>query len=385
MMAVRARKHRIEAFQKGAAVTGPAGIKDVAERARVSVGTVSNVLNRPHLVRAVTRARVEAAIVELGFVRNDSARQLRAGSSRVISYVFLDASNPFFTDVARSAEEASRESGLALMMCNSNGEAAREAEYLDLLLQQRVHGVLITAVDETSPLLRTLPARGVPVVLVDRRASDVPDWCSVGVDDVRGGEIAVTHLLERGHERIAFVGGPLAIPQVADRHEGALRAMAGASRATEDLVVLSTDSLTIAAGREAGQRLAGRPSDQRPTAAFCANDLVALGLLQQLMHLGITVPDDVAIVGYDDIEFASAAAVPLTSVRQPTSLLGRTAAELVLDEARREPDHTHRQVQFTPELIVRESSVGRSAATSPRARTPADGRVGATVRRAASR
>lgn len=366
-------------------MTSPAGIKDVAERARVSVGTVSNVLNRPQLVRAVTRARVEAAIVELGFVRNDSARQLRAGSSRVISYVFLDASNPFFTDVARSAEEATRESGLALMMCNSNGEAAREAEYLDLLLQQRVHGVLITAVDETSPLLRTLPTRGVPVVLVDRRASDVSDWCSVGVDDVRGGEIAVTHLLEQGYDRIAFVGGPLAIPQVADRHDGALRAMASAANPAADLVMLTTDALTVAAGREAGQRLAGLPNGQRPTAAFCANDLVALGLLQQLLHLGIAVPDEVAIVGYDDIEFASAAAVPLTSVRQPTNLLGRTAAELLLDEARREPDHTHRQVQFTPELIVRESSVKRPTAISPRTRTSADGQVATAARPASAR
>jgi LacI family transcriptional regulator len=361
-------------------VSGPAGIKDVAERAQVSVGTVSNVLNRPHLVRAATRARVEAAIVELGFVRNDSARQLRAGSSRVISYVFLDASNPFFTDVARAAEDASRDAGLALMMCNSNGEAAREAEYLDLLLQQRVHGVLITAVDESGPLLHTLPARGLPVVLVDRRASDVPDWCSVGVDDVRGGEIAVSHLIEQGHERVAFVGGPLSIPQVTDRHAGALRAMAAAGRSHDDLVVLATPALTIAAGREAGQRLAGLPSDRRPTAAFCANDLVALGLLQQLMHLGVAVPAEVAIVGYDDIEFAAAAAVPLTSVRQPAHLLGQTAIELLLDEAKREAGHVHRQVQFTPELIVRESSIVRSTRAPARPRRNLDRTVAVAQR-----
>ncbi len=338
-------------------MSGPAGIKDVAERAEVSIGTVSNVLNRPHLVRQATRAKVEAAIAELGFVRNDSARQLRAGSSRVIAYVFLDASNPFFTDVARGAEEASRESGLALLMCNSNGEAAREAEYLDLLLQQRVHGVLITAADDDAPMLRSLPTLGVPVVLVDRRASGEQDWCSVGVDDIRGGEVAVAHLIEQGHERIAFVGGPPSIPQVADRHEGALRAITQAGRALADLVVIATDSLTIAAGREAGQRLAGLPARERPTAVFCANDLTALGVLQQLMHLGIRVPDDVAIVGYDDIDFAAAAAVPLTSVRQPAQQLGRTAAELLLDEAQRTPGHVHQQVQFMPELVVRDSSV----------------------------
>jgi LacI family transcriptional regulator len=330
------------------------------------------VLNRPHLVRPLTRARVEAAIAELGFVRNESARQLRAGSSRVVAYVFLDARNPFFTDVAHGVEEASRESGLALVMCNSNGEAAREAEYLDLLLQQRVRGVLITAADDDSPLLRSMPALGVPVVLVDRRASSVTDWCSVGVDDVRGGELAMIHLIEQGHERIAFVGGPLSIPQVADRHEGALRALSAAGRPTEDLVVIATEALTIAAGRNAGQRLAGVPARERPSAVFCANDLVALGLLQQLLRLGISVPRDVAIIGYDDIDFAAAATVPLTSVRQPAPTLGRTATELLLEEARHEAGHTHRQVQFVPELVVRESSMIKPPSVAgPQVRTPA--------------
>jgi LacI family transcriptional regulator len=360
-------------------VTGPAGIKDVAERAEVSIGTVSNVLNRPHLVRPATRARVIEAIAELGFVRNESARQLRAGSSRVIAYVFLDASNPFFTDVARGAEEASRDSGLALIMCNSNGEATREAEHLDLLLQQRVHGVLITAVDYEGAPLRSLPALGVPVVLVDRRATDAQDWCSVGVDDVRGGELAVSHLLEQGHERIAFVGGPLSIPQVADRHDGALAAIAAAGGSPENLVVITTNALTLTAGREAGQRLAGLPARRRPTAAFCANDLVALGLLQQLLHMGVAIPDDVAIVGYDDIDFAAAAAVPLTSVRQPSQLLGRTAVDLLLAEAQRDTDHTHQQVQYVPELVVRESSTARmpslAIARQPNARKEAKPRA----------
>jgi LacI family transcriptional regulator len=341
-------------------VSGPAGIKDVAERAQVSIGTVSNVLNRPHLVRSATRARVVAAMAEVGFVRNESARQLRAGSSRVIAYVFLDATNPYFTDVARGAEEASRDVGLALVLCNSNGEASREAEYLDLLLQQRVHGVLITAVDYEGAVLRSLPALGMPVVLVDRRATDAHDWCSVGVDDVRGGDLAVSHLLEQGHKRIAFVGGPLSIPQVADRHEGALGALASAGSSPDSLVMLTTAALTLAAGREAGQRLAGLPARRRPTAAFCANDLIAFGLLQQLLHLGVAVPNDIAIVGYDDIDFAAAAAVPLTSVRQPSQLLGRTAIQLLQQEALRDGGHKHRQVQFEPELVVRESSVPRT-------------------------
>ena len=349
----------------------PAGIKEVAFRAGVSVGTVSNVLNRPDRVRPATRARVEAAMADLGFVRNESARQLRIGHSRLLAYVFLDAGNPFFTDVARGAEDGCREHGLALVLCSTDGDPVREGEYLDLLLEQRVHGVLVTSSDYTSPKLRTLPSLGVPVILVDRTARDTSDWCSVGVDDVLGGDLAVTHLLEQGHRRVAFIGGPMSIPQVADRLEGARRAMSTAGRAAEDLVVLETSGLTVATGREAAQRLLGLPAGRRPTAAFCANDLVALGLLQRLVQQEVSVPESFGIVGYDDIEFAAAAAVPLTSVRQPRHLLGRTAAELLLREAGQDDGHVHEQVQFEPELVVRASSGPRpNARPAPAAPRP---------------
>jgi LacI family transcriptional regulator len=341
-------------------MSGPAGIKEVAAQAGVSVGTVSNVLNRPHVVRTATRERVEAAMADLGFVRNESARQLRAGSSRLLAYLFLDAGNPFFTDVAKGIEDASREHGFALIMCNSDGDAAREEDYLGLLLEQRVHGVLVTAIDDQGARLRSLPALGVPVVMVDRPAGEAQQWCSVGVDDVHGGELAVAHLLEQGHRRIGFAGGPHTIPQVADRLAGARRAFERASRSPDDLTLLVTEALTVAAGREAGQKLAGLPAGRRPTGVFCANDLVALGLLQELIHQGVAVPGDIALVGYDDIDFAAAAAVPLTSVRQPRQLLGRTATELLLREAEGLPGHVHEQIQFTPELVVRESTVGRS-------------------------
>ncbi len=181
----------------------PAGVKEVAARAGVSVGTVSNVLNRPDSVSVPTRLRVQAAIAELGFVRNESARHLRAGRSRTIAYVLLDAGNPFFTDVARGVEDAARDAGLALFLCNSNQDPHRQDDYLDLLLEQRVRGVLITPVDTDSARLAMLPGRGVPVVLLDRAQHMGFDGCSVSVDDVAGGELAVAHLLELGHRRIA--------------------------------------------------------------------------------------------------------------------------------------------------------------------------------------
>lgn len=333
-------------------------IKDVAARAGVSLGTVSNVLNRPDIVRPETRLRVEAAIEELGFVRNDSARQLRAGVSRTIAYVVLDAGNPFFTDVTRGIDDVAREHRLTVFLCDSGQDPDREDDYLDQLLEQRVRGVCVTPVDGANPRFRSLVDRGVPVVMVDRtQGHDEHHWCSVGVDDVLGGELAMTHLLERGHTRIAFVGGPERIPQVADRLAGARKALAE-SGSPDELVVLGTEALTVAEGRRAGARLLGLPKRRRPTAVFCGNDLLALGVLQQMTQHGVAVPDDLAIVGYDDIEYAAAAAVPLTSVMQPRHQLGRTAAELLLEEADQGDAHEHRYVQFDPELIVRRSSGG---------------------------
>ncbi|HEX2133925.1 MAG TPA: LacI family DNA-binding transcriptional regulator, partial [Actinophytocola sp.] len=282
-------------------------MKDVAARAGVSVGTVSNVLNHPHLVSEDTLRRVRAAIAELGFVRNETARQLRAGRSRTIAYVVMDAANPFFNDVARGVEDAARAEGSAVYLCNSNQDADREREYLDRLREQRVQGVLITPIDPTGQLLAEMPGRGMPVVLVDCHSTD-PTCCSVAVDDELGGELAVAHLLETGHERIAFVGGPLSVPQVVERHRGALRALDRAGRPPDALVTLETAALQVAEGRRAGERLAGLPADTRPTAAFCANDLLALGVLQAMTRLGRSVPADLAVVGYDDIEFAEAAA-----------------------------------------------------------------------------
>ncbi|QCW49642.1 LacI family transcriptional regulator [Nocardioides dongxiaopingii] len=331
-----------------------ASVKDVAATAGVSLGTVSNVLNRPDRVSAPTRARVEQAMAALGFVRNESARQLRAGTSRTLAYVVLDAGNPFFTDVAQGMETAAEEEGLSLVLCNSSQRADREAAHLDLFQQQRVQALLVTPVDPDSPTLDAVRDRGTPVVIVDRTRDDAT-FCSVAVDDVLGGRLALEHLIDRGHTRVAFVGGPTGLGQVRDRLEGARAAWADAGLPDDGLLAVITPTLDVEAGRQAGERLAGLPASRRPTAAFCANDMTALGLLQHAIGSGVRVPENLAIVGYDDIQFAAAAAVPLTSVRQPRTELGRAAAGLAIAEAT-DPDHQHRQVVFTPELVARESS-----------------------------
>jgi LacI family transcriptional regulator len=332
------------------------GIREVALRAGVSVGTVSNVLNRPEAVAATTRERVLEAIAALGYVRNDVARQLRAGRSRTIAMIVLDIGNPFFTDVIRGAEEATDGTEISLMLFNSGEDVARERRQLEQIEEQRVLGVLITPVDDTQDSrLEQIMRRGMPVVLVDRK-SDRPSRCSVSVDDVLGGRLAGAHLVEQGHRRLAFVGGPPSLRQVADRRDGFAAALDDRVGGAE-LRVVETPTLTVQAGQEAARAVAGLPPARRPTAVFCANDLVALGVLQELTQRRIRVPGDVALVGYDDIYFAAAAAIPLSSVRQPREQLGRAAAELLLEEANAPEQHEHRQVLFQPSLVVRASSL----------------------------
>jgi len=335
-----------------------ASIKDVANHASVAVGTVSNVLNYPDRVSQRTKDRVLKAIDELGFVRNDAARQLRAGHSRTIGLIVLDVGNPFFTSVVRAAEDAAALLGSAVLLGDSGHDAAREANYIDLFQEQRVQGLLISPVGDVTERLDLLRERGVPTVLVDRLA-DEAKFSSVAVDDDAGGYLAARHLLDTGRRRLAFVGGPTSIRQVADRAQGAQRAVKEEPEAT--LEVLESEGQTVLAGRSVGDSLVERGRDGLPDGIFCANDLLALGVMQSLtMTHTFRIPQDVALIGYDDIDFAVSAVVPLSSIRQPTEALGRTAIELLSEEVESQSP-THRSVIFTPELVVRQSTGAASA------------------------
>jgi LacI family transcriptional regulator len=332
-----------------------ASIRDVAQRAGVSVGTVSNVLNASPRVSPATVELVRTAIAELGYVRNEAARQLRAGRSSSVGLVVLDVRNPFFTDVARGAEDEAAKLGLSIILGNSSEDVARESSYLDLFEEQRVHGILISPYGDIETRLSELRRRGTPVVLVDRESRDA-GVSSVSVDDRAGGRLAVAHLLATGRTRIAFVGGLLSVRQIADRLVGAQEAMAAAEGAT--LEVIGTPASTVLDGRHVGEQLAARPAGERPDAVFAANDLVAVGLLQALVMSGaLRVPQDIALIGFDDIDFASATVVPLSSIRQPRHEIGATALRILREEAA-EPELPPRRIVFQPELVVR-ASTGR--------------------------
>ena len=331
-------------------------MREVAAAAAVSVGTVSNVLNSPEKVAPATVARVHAAIDRLGFVRNDAARQLKAGRSRSVGLVVLDVGNPFFTDIARAAEHRAGEHNLTVLLGTSDDDLRRERAYIDAFDEQRVFGLLVSPIGDDLDRLAALRGRGTPVVLVDRDGSGT-GFDSVAVDDVAGARLAVGHLCDTGRRRIAFVGGPTELRQVRDRLRGAREAIARVPGAR--LEVIDTPALTVLQGRAVGEMLRDRAPRQRPESVFCANDLLAIGVLQALALMGgVRVPDDIALVGYDDIDFARSAVVPLTSIRQPTQEIGATAIDLLLAAAETGGGHhTPKHVVFQPELIIRSSTV----------------------------
>lgn len=329
-------------------------IRDVADEAGVSVGTVSNVLNRPETVSAESAERVQRAIESLGYVRNDAARKLRGGVSTTVGFVVLNGQNPFFNDVVRGAEDEASRHGIAILYGNTDEDAQRQRTYLDLFEEQQVRGVLISPYGDVLPRLERLRERGIRAVLVDRFGG-TSRFSSVSVDSVAGGRMAVEHLLDTGRRRIAFVGGPMEMRQVTDRLAGA-RVAADNALDDVEIEVLATSAMTVEEGVAAGERVLGRPRREWPDAMFAANDLLALGLLQSLSANGrMLVPSEIALIGFDDISFAAAAAVPLSSVRQPSGMIGRTALRTLLEECD-DAELIPRQTVFQPELVVRRSS-----------------------------
>lgn len=333
-------------------------IRDVAEQAGVSIGTVSKVLNHPQSVSAHTRERVQHVIDHLGYVRNASAHQLRAGRSNAIGLVVHDVTNPFFTEVASGVEQAANAANAIVILCNAENSIAREQQYLRTLEEQRVQGVLLFPLSGDVKPLEQLHGRGMGVVLLDQPRQLVNlSW--VSVDDVRGAELVGTHLLQTQYLQIGYVRGPLHIHQCVDRRRGLERAITSVGRDPKQVIAdIPVQAHTIVEGQQAAAALLKQ--SHLPQAIFCVNDLVALGLMSTLIEQGVRVPDDVAIVGYDDVAFAQVMFPSLSSVRYPKAELGRTATRLLLEEVAN-PQHHHQQIVYQPELVVRASSQTRRA------------------------
>ncbi|NUP17400.1 MAG: LacI family DNA-binding transcriptional regulator [Streptomyces sp.] len=338
-------------------------MRDVAEFAQVSQSTVSNYFHKPRKLSDATRERIRQAVETLGFVPNDAARMLRTGASPVIGYVAFELASATTPQIATAIEQRVSAEGMYLLMANDVGSRQREREYLQLFEQQRVAGIIISPVGDVEDELARLRRRGIASVLSARHAVS-PSQASVSIDHVAGARLAVRHLVELGHRKIGFVASSLDLQQIADRQRGALSVIEQVPDATLELI--SVPERTVEAGIACADRLARRDAASRPDALFCANDLLAIGIIQSFVAgRRIRVPEDIAVVGYDDIEFAQSTVVPLSTVRTPHAQLGTAVAQLLFEEiaALRAPEGTEAravapQIEFAPELVVRDSTTG---------------------------
>lgn len=330
-------------------------IKDVASAAGVSVGTVSNFLNGTAHVGDARAARIQAAIEALGYQVDLAARGLRSGTTRTVGLLVPNISNPFFGEVARSIEHALTEHGFQTFLCDTGEDPEREEAYLANLAGRRVDGLLVIYASERADPGRLRAPEGVPLVFVDR---GVPERPSVTIDNRLGGRLAARHLLGLGHRRIGILVGGREVRNVAIRLEGFLEELTAQGAEPPPEYVVEGDQ-QLALGSRVDELMA---LPEPPTAVFATNDIVAVGAWQRLLSLGLRVPDDVSLMGFDDIELCRSLIPPLTTVAQDKQAMGRRATERLLQAiALRAADGSAARASdafemIEPRLVVREST-----------------------------
>jgi LacI family transcriptional regulator len=333
-----------------------ATVHDVARRAGVSVSTVSHVLNNTRFVSDELRERVLTAMRELDYTPNAAARMLTLKRSHMIGLIVSDIRNPFFASVARGVEDVAQEQGYTLVLCNSDESAERETACLSALETRAIDGVLLASSGVASEHLSRLVRAGYPIVLVDR---DLPDLGAAAIllDNEGAAYGAVKHLIAAGHRRIAMISGRASISTTIERVAGYRRALREARIRFDDRLLVSGLSTSEGGAVAANAVL---DLDPPPTAIFSGNNLMSIGVLQVIANRGLLVPDDVAIVGFDDFPYpwSDAFRPHLTTVAQPTYELGRRAAELLVTRLRAPKAHPPAVERVTLEgrLVVRESS-----------------------------
>lgn len=328
-----------------------ASIKEVAARAGVSIASVSYVLNNSKPVSDDMRARVLASVRDLNYSIDQRARGLRRQQSGTLALVISDVGNPFFSRVIRSIEAVTYASKRTLFLCNSDEDPERERFHLHAMQAQRIDGMIILPVTASGQALLPLIDHGVPVICLDRRVGDV-DLDTVLVDNVAGAALAVAHLTALGHRRIAIIGGLPSTPG-SERLAGYKQALATAGIPEDQDLVRCGDY------KEAGgyaEALAVLDLPVPPTAIFAINHPMVLGALVALRERGVRVPDDVSVVGFDDTTWAALLDPPLTTIAQPTDMLGTMAARLLFDRLDRQYAGPARELVLTPRLVERSST-----------------------------
>jgi DNA-binding LacI/PurR family transcriptional regulator len=333
-------------------------IKDIAREAGVSHSTVSRALSDSPLVSDQTKAHVRRLASELGYSPDAQARSLVRGRTLTLGVVVTTIADPFIAEVVQGMESTAHDHGYSVILTSSSYEPEREIAAVDMLRSKRVDGVVVTSSRVGAVYLDHLERIGCPIVLINNHREDTgPYTFSITVDNQHGGGEATRHLTVNGHRRIAYVTGRGAHSSDAGRQEGYRRALAEAGIRFDPALVVQGDGRS-----DGGERalLTLMNLQDRPSAVFCYNDMTAIGLLRAARAAGLSIPRDLAVVGFDDIPFAAFACPPLTTIAQPKFEMGRRAVEMVLELLNpAQPGQPASDVVFRGQLIVRESS-GRS-------------------------
>ncbi len=340
----------------------PATLKDVAELAGVDVSTASRVLNGASFrVRENTRQKVLAAARQLGYQPNALARSLRVGKTNMFALIIPDITNPFFAELSKGAEDATASYGYSLIICNTEDRPEPEEEYIRALRERQIDGFLVATAHNGGTSARKLIEANYPLVLVNRRMRGVRTGYVVA-DDASGAKDAVNYLIQLGHRRIAHISGYLHADTARRRLDAYVSTMTshGLAQETRDLTVES--DFTFKGGQDAMTALLELP--ERPTAVFVANDVMALGAMTITQARGIRVPDDISIVGFNDIALAQYSYPRLTTVRTPSYEMGALAAQMLLKRVKGE-DANPPGIVMRSELVIRDSTAPRGSPEMP--------------------
>ncbi len=332
-------------------------ISDVAKRAGVSAMTVSRAINGTGYTSSETRARVEAAVEELGYVPNALARQLRSKRTKTIALVVSDISNPFFTTIARGVEDVAASHGFSVMYCNTDESATEEERYLRVLIERQVDGVLLVPARSSGESFRLLKRHRLPVVVLDRRVARRVD--TVRCDSEAGAHALAHHLVELGHRDIAVLTGARTISTSVDRVAGCRRALDEAGLEFPDARILFGGFMFGRSNQADGHRMTLQVLDSPgplPTALFCANNFIAFGAIRALRERGLHVPEDMSVVAFDDLPEEWVSDPFLTCAAQPAYDIGHRGAELLLGQISGARELTGQAVVLPFQLIIRRSS-----------------------------
>lgn len=330
-------------------------IKKIAKKAGVSTATVSRVLNGSDKVRRSTAKRVLEVVDDMNYRLDHVARRMKKkpSDSLVIGLIITDIGNPFFSNIAKGVEDVAFKNKHILMICNTNESSEKEKFFLNSMISEKVSGVIIVPTSGNNSFLGKLVEDGFPMVMVDRRIKDL-NIDTVSINNEAGGYIATRQLIDRGHKRIGIVCGIKGLSNTKERFEGYKKAL------KEEGLSLSKELVTYGDYIESGGRQAMvelLSLNDRPTAVFSTNNLMTLGCIKEIHSRKISIPDEMALIGFDDSTWAEALMPPLTTVKQPGYELGINAAELLIKRLNDE-NSSRINIVLNPELIIRESCNG---------------------------